>query len=73
MLSHQVQFVIPAKSGIRRSAALGTGFRRCDGGLWALCTQVKGRLNIMAFKYCLDLQQRGNLTRLFHFLLKGSA
>ena len=49
--SHQVQLVIPANAGIQWNAALGTGFRRCDGGMWALCTQIKGRLNIMAFKY----------------------
>jgi hypothetical protein len=30
MISHQVQFVIPAQAGIQCSAVLDTGFRRCD-------------------------------------------
>jgi hypothetical protein len=31
MISHKVELVIPANAGIQWSAALDTGFRRCDG------------------------------------------
>jgi hypothetical protein len=56
MISHRVQPVpgsspgqaIPAKAGIRWSAALDAGFRRCDGEKLSICAEINGQLKIMA-------------------------
>jgi hypothetical protein len=48
MIGDQVQPVIPAKAGIQWSAALDTGFRRCDERKLAMFAVVSGQLKIVA-------------------------
>jgi hypothetical protein len=48
MISHQVQPVIPAKAGIQWSAALDTGFRRCDERKLTIFTEINGQVRIVA-------------------------
>jgi hypothetical protein len=60
MISHQVQPVIPAKAGIQWSAALDTGFRRCDERKLAICAEIDGQLKIVANQvtFCLSPVRR---------------
>jgi len=48
MISHQVQPVIPANAGIQWSAALDTGFRRCDDRKSTIFAVINGQMKIVA-------------------------